>query len=89
MLKKTINQLQPFLSNVYIRGSGILLATCVSDFIWAQYISTIASKDALAAATWGSVVIILGAYVTISYVGDRRLIVPAAIGAFIGTYFAV
>jgi hypothetical protein len=61
----------------------------ITDAIWARYVSAIASSSKLEAAIWGVLVIVLGAYVVISYVADKRMLVAAAIGAFIGTYLAV
>ena len=95
-LKKLNKTLQPYLSNsrryldnVWIRGAVVLVAMAVSEFIWARYISNISDGNALIAASWGSVVIALGAFITLSYVDDKRMILPATIGAFLGTYFAV
>lgn len=84
-----MKNLKPLYDNVYFRGLAVALATGVSDFIWAHYISAIAGGERLAAANWGAVVIVLGAFIVVSYVSDRRLIIPAAIGAWIGTYLAV
>jgi hypothetical protein len=52
-----------------------------------QYVT--ARVSPMEAATWAAMVIVLGAFIVVSYVHDKRLIIPAAIGAFIGTYFAV
>jgi hypothetical protein len=68
---------------------SVLLAVTISDFVWTKYVGGISSAQGLSAALWASGVILLGAYITTSYVGDKRLIVPAAIGAFIGTYLGV
>lgn len=89
MLKRLQKLLRHYLSNVYCRGVAVLLGAFVSDFVWARYIAHIADANKLAAANWGVVVIVLGAFLVLSYVEDRRLILPAAIGAWLGTYFAV
>lgn len=89
MLKKWLNSIRPFLSNVYTRSVGVCVGTAVSDFVWTKYIGNIAGGSKLEAATWGAVVIVLGAYIVLSYVNDKRLIVAAALGAFIGTYYGV
>ena len=71
------------------RWASVLLAVCLSDYVWTRYVAGIANAERLSAAIWAVAVIVLGAFVVISYVHDRRLIVPAAIGAFIGTYYGV
>ena len=89
-MKRNLKKLLlPYLSNVWIRGAVVVVAMAIGDFIWAKYISSIAERRALIAASWGSVVIALGAFITLSYVDDKRMIIPACIGAFLGTYFAV
>ena len=91
MLKRTrlATLLLRWQSNVL--GKSILVAGCmfISDYFWAKYISTVALTNSIAAANYGVAVVVLGAYVVVSYVEDKRLIVPAAIGAWLGTYYGV
>lgn len=72
-----------------IRCISVGSATALSDWVWANYMLGVTSRMALEASLWASAVIILGAFVVLSYVDDKRLIIPAAIGAFIGTYLAL
>ena len=88
-LKKLNKTLQLYLSNVYCRGVATFCGTFISDFIWAKYISSVTLAPPLIAGIWGMATVVLGAFVVLSYVNDRRMIVPAGIGAFLGTYFAV
>lgn len=78
-----------FKTNFYVRCFSIMVATCLSDFVWAGYMGSVASGRALVAANWASLVIVLGAFVVVSYVQDKRLILPAAVGAWVGTYLGV
>ena len=89
MLKKLKQLLRRWQYDVWFKAVGVFGAMLVSDFIWAKYIATVASKDSFSAATYGVIVVVLGAYIVVSYVEDKRLIIPAAIGAFIGTYYGV
>ena len=82
MLKKLLNQF-------WIKCSYVVVATGLSDYVWARYIHTVADSQRFDASVWSAVVVILGALVITSYVDDRRLILPAGIGAFIGTYLAL
>jgi hypothetical protein len=72
-----------------VRAGAVFFGAFVSDYVWAKYMLGVANGPATVAANWASVVIILGAYLVVSYVQDKRLIIPAAIGAWIGTYLAV
>ena len=89
MLKRLKKLLLRWQSNVL--GKGILVACCmfISDYFWVKYIRTVALTNSIAAANYGVVVVVLGAYVVVSYVEDKRLIIAAAIGAWLGTYYGV
>ena len=84
-----LKSLSKKLNNVYYRGAATFGGTFVSDFIWAKYIASITGADAWVAGVWGMATVVLGAFIVLSYVGDKRMIIPAGIGAFLGTYFAV
>lgn len=73
--------------NLWFRASSVFLAMVVSDFIWARYIGSVAAGYAVESSIWSAVVVLIGAFVVVSYIEDRRLITPAVLGAAIGTYF--
>lgn len=77
------------MNNFYLKAIGIFVATGIGDFVWAKYIASITTSTPLIASTWATITLVLGAFVVISYVQDKRMLIPAAIGAFIGTYLAV
>jgi hypothetical protein len=77
------------LNSLWWKSSAVIGATAISDFVWARYIASISLGGPMVAGLWAAATIVLGAYIVVSYVGDRRLILPAGIGAFIGTYLAV
>lgn len=84
-----LNKIRPFFYNVYAKCIGIFFAVCVSDFVWARYMASVARDSRLEASYWAVGVIGLGAFITISYVNDKRLVIPAMMGAFVGTYLAI
>jgi hypothetical protein len=49
----------------------------------------VGKRRAMRSALWASAIMACGSFVTVSYVGDRSLIVAAILGAFVGTYFVV
>lgn len=84
MQKKKLSRNWPWRQSVSV-GS----ATVLSDYIWARYVGHIADGSPVTAAHFGALVIVLGAFIVVSYVNDKRLILPAAIGAWVGTYLGV
>ena len=56
------------------------------DIFYTYYLRAVAGGKALVASSWSIVVTILGAFVVINYTTDHMLLIPAALGAFCGTY---
>lgn len=67
----------------------VFVAMFAVDFVWARYITACAERARFEAASWSVLVILLGGYVAISYVGDPWLLIPAGLGAFAGTWVSV
>lgn len=59
------------------------------DACWAKYTLAMQRKAALSSGLWSVGIMLCGAFVTVNYIGDKTLIVAAALGAFIGTFVAV
>lgn len=59
------------------------------DVCWARYIAKVGEGRALQAANWSALIMICGAFATISYLHDRRLLAAAILGAWLGTYTSV
>ena len=56
------------------------------DIFYTYYLRAIADRKALVASLWSIVVTILGAFVVINYTTDHMMLIPAALGAFCGTF---
>jgi uncharacterized membrane protein YfcA len=56
------------------------------DIFYTYYLKAVANDKALIAAFGSVIVTILGAYVVINYTTDHMLLIPAALGAFFGTF---
>lgn len=67
----------------------VFAAMMATDFIWARWMNAVAEKNALAASFWTTGTILLGAFVVVSYVKDKRLVWAAAAGGFFGTYVSM
>jgi hypothetical protein len=59
------------------------------DFVWARYTLTTAEKQPWWAGGYASVLIILSGVVTLTYVNDPWMLIPAAGGAFAGTFLSI
>ena len=64
----------------------IVMASMIGvDASWTIYFIKVEERKAIQAGIWSAMIMIFGMLVTISYVHDRRLMIAAVMGAFIGT----
>jgi hypothetical protein len=68
---------------------GVMLSMFLVDICWTKYFIWVGKKHPINSATWGSLILLFGAFTTINYVEDRTLLLAAIIGGFCGTYYAV
>ena len=67
----------------------VFFATAVTDVVWALYIRQTSHGNALKSAIWAALIILFGAFTVVSYVNNTRMLIPAALGAFFGTFATV
>jgi hypothetical protein len=67
---------------------GVLGATFVLDLVWAKYTQAVTERQPMRAAVLSALIFVIGGSVVSAYVHDSEMLVPAAIGAFVGTYVA-
>lgn len=72
-----------------IKFITVMFAMIIADVCWAQYFIKVSERKALAAGSYGSVIVFLGAVSTVNYVHDSTLLIAAVLGAFIGSYGTV
>lgn len=78
------------MSNInWIEVILIFLATTVSDILWVFYIRRTGEGKAIAAATFSALIVLLGGLVVLAYVGNTWYLIPAALGAFVGTLITI
>jgi hypothetical protein len=65
------------------------LAMIAVDIAWAKYIIAASDRRAVAAAFWSCAIVLGGAVVTLAYVDNAWNLIPACIGATVGTYWTV
>jgi len=59
------------------------------DFVWAYYTKSIQDNAIMMAGITAMLILLLNSAVTLSYVDDQWAIIPAALGAFLGTISAM
>lgn len=69
--------------------TGVFASMFLVDLCWTKYFIYISKHNPLKAASWGSMILLFGAFTTMNYIEDRTLIIAAALGGFVGTYFTV
>ena len=65
------------------------LVMLIVDYVWALYIKGAANNKPIMAAFAGGFIFVAGSFVTIQYVEDRLVLIPATIGGMLGTYLSV
>lgn len=65
------------------------LSMVALDYVWARYNIACAEKRALASAFCGVGIMLLGALVVLTYVENPWMVIPQALGSFVGTYISV
>jgi hypothetical protein len=63
----------------------VMLSMVLADICWTMYFIEVDKRRPIPAGIWGSSILLFGAFTTVHYVNDHRLLVAAIIGAFIGT----
>ena len=60
-----------------------------TDIFYTYYLKSVADGKALIAAFWSVVVTVIGAFVVINYTTNHYVLIPAALGAFCGTFAGI
>lgn len=72
-----------------VRALVTFTALFVLDVVWARYTGAITDRRRALASSYAAAIIALSAIGTINYIDDRRMIVPAMLGAFCGTFVGI
>ena len=68
---------------------AVFLFMVCADYIWAKCVTHTAKRHRTQGALWAGALIAAQAAVTVAYVGDHGLILPAIAGAFMGTFLGI
>lgn len=67
----------------------MFVAVALTDFCWTRYIQATAEAKANQSALFSLFIILIGGFVAISYTTNHWLLIPAGLGAYVGTYLTV
>lgn len=70
-------------------AAGVVASTAVTDAVYVFFNAAVAARRRIAAASWSSMWYLLSAFAVISYTSNGAYILFAALGAWIGGFFAV
>lgn len=73
----------------YIDYILVFISVLAADIVWAKYIQAVAEHRALLSGFYSVFVYLAGAYAVTKYIENKKLLIPAVFGAFIGTYITV
>ena len=72
-----------------MKAALVFLAVALADVLWTRYILCASERRAVAAAVYSAGIVLVGGMTTLAYVDDPRYLVPAALGAIVGTWVTV
>lgn len=67
----------------------VFFALFISDVFWVKCIKSVQETNPFSAASWAIGIFLPTALVTVAYVDNRWLLIPACLGHFAGTYYTV
>lgn len=67
----------------------VFLAAVILDVAWARYTLTVTKHHAWAAVFWSTTIVVMGWIGIDSYILSPWYVIPAALGAAVGTYFTI
>ena len=73
-------------SEFLLHALFVFVGVAVLDVLWAWYIRHTASNNAWRASLAAVGLTVCGAFLTLEYVQNRWMLIPAALGAFVGTF---
>ena len=72
-----------------MRYLAVFAAVVLLDAVFALYIVETAARNALAASVWAGLIQVCNAVTVVSLAKDWRMVVPAVLGAFVGTWIVL
>jgi hypothetical protein len=67
----------------------VFVAMIATDYIWSEWMKSVSEKKAIRAGLFSIGTVLAGSFVIISYIENPKYLIPACLGAFVGTYISV
>jgi hypothetical protein len=67
----------------------VFLSVAALDFVWAHYTKAVNRSNPMMAGIYAAIIMLLGGTAAVGYVNDPWMLIPACLGAFVGTYGAL
>ena len=67
----------------------IFTVAVTADYFWARYTAHVSDKNRVRSAWYSFLIILCSGFTVVEYTQDHWLLVPAALGAAVGTFIAV
>lgn len=67
----------------------VFTVTVIADYFWARYTAHVADKNRFRAAWFSLLIMACSGFTVVSFTRDLWLLIPAALGAAVGTLMAV
>lgn len=71
------------------KAAGVFLVMAVADYLWAAYSWAISRRRAHLAARYAVALVLASGLTTLAIIESPLFLVPASLGAYVGTYVAV
>ncbi len=73
------------IADFLLKAFLVFAAVAVTDVFWTLYVTGATEGKIWRASVYSTMIVVCGSTATIEYVQDPRMILPAAMGAFVGT----
>lgn len=67
----------------------VFLNVGLADIIWALYIKAAANNHTWKAAVSSALIVAMGSFTVLEYTQNHWMVVPALLGAFVGTFVTI
>lgn len=67
----------------------VFALTLCADFVWAEWSRAVTAKNGHVAGLWGAATVVCAGLMAIAVTNDPWMIVPGALGAYVGTRVSV
>lgn len=68
---------------------GTFIALFLTDFFYTYYLRSVRNDEAVKASSWAVAIFLCSCVGVINYTEDHLALIPAVLGAFLGTYMGI